>query len=61
MLISMVVITGCSAAFSKTGNSSAGIAVVAFLFLFNGSYDIAMTPMNVAYNVEIFVSPRTSS
>ncbi|KAL1407899.1 hypothetical protein Q8F55_007335 [Vanrija albida] len=54
MLISMVVITGCSAAFSKTGNSSAGIAVVAFLFLFNGSYDIAMTPMNVAYNVEIF-------
>lgn len=56
MLISMILITACSATFSKTGNSSAGIAVVAFLFLFYGSYDIAMTPLNVAYNVEILVS-----
>ncbi|WOO86159.1 Lactose permease [Vanrija pseudolonga] len=35
------------------GNKAAGNAVIAFIFLFYGFYDIAMTPLVVSYTVEI--------
>ena len=45
--------TVCSAQFALHGNKAAGNAVVAFIFLFYGFYDIAFTPLIVSYTVEI--------
>lgn len=42
MLISYVCITGLSGSFAQTGTKSVGIAVIPFLFLYYGSYDIAL-------------------
>lgn len=42
MLISFVLITGLSGSFANTGSSSIGIAVVPFLYLYYGFYDIAL-------------------
>lgn len=53
MLCSYAAIMGLSAGFAKTKNSSTGIAVIAFLFIYFGFYDIAFTPLPVAYTVEI--------
>lgn len=54
MLISYIIITGLSAAYSEQGNERAGIAVVAFLFIYYGHYDIAFTPLLTCYPVEIW-------
>lgn len=43
--LSMAVVMGLSAAY-KQGHKAAGTAVIPFLFLFYGSYDIAYTPMS---------------
>jgi len=46
-------LTACSATFAKTGNKHAGHGVLAFVFVFNGFYAIAYTPLLVSYTVEI--------
>ncbi|KAK9357454.1 general substrate transporter [Lipomyces starkeyi] len=53
MLIFFVIITALSAIFAEKHIKGAGSAVVAFLFLFFGSYDIAYTPLSIACPVEI--------
>ncbi|GFZ46473.1 hypothetical protein JCM24511_04720 [Saitozyma sp. JCM 24511] len=53
MLVCMIVVTALSATFLKDNNAAIGGAVVAFLYLFYGFYDIAWTPLNLAYPVEV--------
>lgn len=53
MLISFAVVTGLSAVFAEYGVKAAGTTTVAFLFIFFGFYDIAFTPLSIAYPVEI--------
>jgi MFS family permease len=54
LLICYIVITGLSGTFASTGNSSVGLAVVPMLFIYFGFYDIAYTPLLVAYPTEIW-------
>lgn len=54
MLISYVIWTACSAVFDHTKNTAAGRAVVGFIFIFYFHYDIAYTPLLLAYPTEIF-------
>ncbi|KAL2840405.1 sugar transporter [Aspergillus pseudoustus] len=54
MLISYICITGLSGSFDETGVASVGIAVIPFLFLFYGFYDIAFTPLTISYTAEIW-------
>lgn len=56
MLIFMVLITICSALYSATGSTSAGYAVIIFLFLFFGGYVIGLTPIPILYVNEIWPS-----
>ena len=53
MLVSFVIVTALSATFAEHGIKAAGSATVAFLFIFFGFYDIAFTPLSIAYPVEI--------
>ncbi len=53
MIISYTFVMGFSAGFANTNNSALGLAAIPFLFLFYGSYDIAWTPLNYSYAVEI--------
>ncbi|KAL7756158.1 hypothetical protein ACKLNR_013151 [Fusarium oxysporum f. sp. zingiberi] len=53
MLASFIVVTALSAVFAEHGTKVAGYCVVAFLFVFFGFYDIAFTPLSIAYPVEI--------
>jgi MFS family permease len=53
MLASFIVVTALSAIFAEHGIKAAGGATVAFLFIFFGFYDIAFTPLSIAYPVEI--------
>ncbi|PVH95557.1 general substrate transporter [Periconia macrospinosa] len=54
MLISYIVVTGLSGSFAQTNRPATGIAVVPFLFCFFAGYDIALTPLLVAYPCEIW-------
>jgi MFS family permease len=54
MLVSYIIVTGLSGSFANTGAASVGTAVVPFLFIFFAGYDIALTPLIVAYPVEIW-------
>ncbi|KXJ93642.1 general substrate transporter [Microdochium bolleyi] len=54
MLVSYVGWTACSAVNNETGNSGAGVAVVVFIFIVYYFYDIAWTPLLVAYPAEIW-------
>lgn len=54
MLVSYVIWTACSAVFNETGSNTAGRAVVAFIFIYYFHYDIAYTPLLIAYPTEIF-------
>lgn len=54
MLISYIIWTACSAVFDETRNTAAGRAVVGFIFIFYFHYDIAYTPLLLAYPTEIF-------
>ena len=56
MLVFMVLITFCSALYSATGSTSAGYAVIVFLFLFFGGYVIGLTPIPILYVNEIWPS-----
>jgi sugar porter (SP) family MFS transporter len=53
MLIFFIMQTVCSARYAVTGSHAAANAVIAFIFLYYGSYDIAYTPLIVSYTVEI--------
>ena len=53
MLASFIVVTALSATFAEHGIKAAGSATVAFLFIFFAFYDIAFTPLSIAYPVEI--------
>ncbi|PVF99738.1 general substrate transporter [Serendipita vermifera] len=53
MLVSYAIITAMSGTYEKTQNAGAGRALLAFVFIFNGFYAIAYTPLLVSYTVEI--------
>jgi MFS family permease len=53
MLVSFIVVTALSATFAEHAIKAAGSATVAFLFIFFAFYDIAFTPLSIAYPVEI--------
>jgi len=57
MLIFFTLQTACSAQFILHGTPSAACAVVAFIFLFYASYDLAFTPLIVSYTIEILPYP----
>ncbi|KAK4954144.1 hypothetical protein LTR10_007572 [Elasticomyces elasticus] len=54
MLCSYIVITALSGTFAVGGNASVGLAVIPFLYIFYGFYDIAFTPLVFAYPAEIW-------
>ncbi|KXN89357.1 Lactose permease [Leucoagaricus sp. SymC.cos] len=53
MLIFFVLQTVCSALFAQRNDTNAAHAVIAFIFLFYASYDVAFSPLIVSYTVEI--------
>lgn len=53
MLASFIIVTALSATFAEHAIRAAGGATVAFLFIFFAFYDIAFTPLSIAYPVEI--------
>ncbi|KAJ6586411.1 hexose transporter [Mycena vulgaris] len=53
MLLFFTMQTICTARFEMDGNSSAAHAVIAFIFLYYASYDLAFTPLIVTYTLEI--------
>lgn len=56
MLVFMVLVTICSAYYSRTQSTAAGYAVIVFLFLFLGGYVIGLTPIPILYVNEIWPS-----
>lgn len=54
MLACYIVITGLAGSFAHSGAVATGIAVIPFLFLYYGFYDIAFTPLLVSYTCEIW-------
>lgn len=54
MLVSYVMITALSGSFTTTGTAAVGTAVVPFLFIYYAGYDIAFTPLVLAYPAEIW-------
>jgi MFS family permease len=54
MLGSYICITALSASFAHTLKAAVGVAVIPFLFIFYGFYDIAFTPLLVSYTCEIW-------
>ncbi|KIJ51839.1 hypothetical protein M422DRAFT_244216 [Sphaerobolus stellatus SS14] len=53
MLIFWLAQTICFAQTTITGSQAAAHGVIAFIFLFNGAYDVAFSPLIVSYTVEI--------
>lgn len=54
MLFAFVIVMGLSGAYAEDGNNRAvGLAVIPFLFIFYGFYDMAWTPLSNMYTVEI--------
>ena len=54
MLVSFICMTALSAEFTKTKSVSIGHSVIAFVFIFQMFYDIALVPMAYAYVLELF-------
>ncbi|RDW64300.1 uncharacterized protein DSM5745_09711 [Aspergillus mulundensis] len=54
MLVSYIIITGLSGSFASTGSAPIGTAVIPFIFIYFAGYDIALTPLLVAYPTEIW-------
>ena len=54
MLTSYIFITALSGSFSTTGTAAIGTAVIPFLFIYFAGYDIAFTPLLLAYPAEIW-------
>jgi len=53
MVIAFTMQTVCSAQYALHGTPAAAHAVIAFIFIFYGFFDIAFTPLIVSYTVEI--------
>ncbi|RSH92648.1 hypothetical protein EHS25_008093 [Saitozyma podzolica] len=53
MFCSYAIVMGLSATFATSGNTTAGLAVIPFLFIFYGFYDIALNPLPYPYTAEI--------
>jgi MFS family permease len=53
MVLFFTLQTVCSARYAITQSDSAAHAVIAFIFLFYASYDIAFTPLIISYTLEI--------
>jgi MFS family permease len=59
MLTCYIIISGLSGSFANTAAATTGIAVIPFLFIYYGFYDIAFTPLIIGYTCEIWpVSKR---
>ncbi|KAJ5371804.1 Major facilitator superfamily domain general substrate transporter [Penicillium concentricum] len=56
MLISCVFIAALSGSFVTTGTSAVGTAVIPFLFIYYAGYDLAFTPLLLAYPAEIWMT-----
>jgi MFS family permease len=54
MLLSYIMITALSGSFNTTGTAAVGTAVIPFLFIYYAGYDIAFTPLLLAYPAEIW-------
>ncbi len=54
MFFSYIAWTALNAKFAETRDSRLGNAVLAFIFIYYFFYDIAWTPLPIAYTVEIF-------
>ncbi|KAJ5140779.1 hypothetical protein N7448_004187 [Penicillium atrosanguineum] len=54
MLLSYILITALSGCFNTSGTAAVGTAVIPFLFLYYAGYDIAFTPLMLAYPAEIW-------
>ncbi|KAJ0415660.1 sugar transporter [Aspergillus carlsbadensis] len=54
MFVSFVIITALSGHFATSGSKSSGLAMIPFVFLFNAGYGIALTPLQIAYPLEIW-------
>ncbi|KAL1891936.1 hypothetical protein Sste5346_007280 [Sporothrix stenoceras] len=60
MLVCFSVVMALSAVYAQHGQHAVGTAVIPFLFLFFGFYDMAWTPLSYSYPVEILTfSMRT--
>ena len=57
MLVFFIFQTICSARYAITESSSAAHAVIAFIFLFCASYNLAFAPLVLAYPLEILPYP----
>ncbi|KAG8822093.1 hypothetical protein FRB91_005376 [Serendipita sp. 411] len=53
MLVSYAIITAMSGTYERAPNNDVGRTLLAFVFIFNGFYAIAYTPLLVSYTVEI--------
>ncbi|EJC97746.1 hexose transporter [Fomitiporia mediterranea MF3/22] len=53
MLVFFTLQTACAGVFANTGSDQAAHAVIAFIFLYYASYDLAFTPLIVSYTIEI--------
>jgi sugar porter (SP) family MFS transporter len=53
MIIFFTLQTACSGVYENTKSPGAAHAVIAFIFLFYASYDLAFTPLIVSYTLEI--------
>ncbi|KAF4454440.1 hypothetical protein F53441_3067 [Fusarium austroafricanum] len=54
MLVSFILITAMSGSFATNGSRSVGVALIPFVFLFNAGYAIAVTPLQLAYPLELW-------
>ncbi|KAH6611692.1 general substrate transporter [Boeremia exigua] len=54
MLVCYIIISGLAGSFANTAATSTGIAVIPFLFVYYGFYDIAFTPLLYGYTCEIW-------
>ncbi|KAK9311616.1 general substrate transporter [Lipomyces starkeyi] len=54
MLIFFTIVTALSGSFAETNRSATGLAVIPFLFLYYGCYDLAFTPLLISYPCEIW-------
>ncbi|KAL3483334.1 general substrate transporter [Aspergillus germanicus] len=54
MLVSYICLTGLAGGFNTTGVSAVGTAVIPFLLIYYAGYDLAYTPLLIAYPAEIW-------
>ncbi|KIL87409.1 lactose permease [Fusarium avenaceum] len=54
MLVSFILITALSGSFAENGSRAVGITMIPFIFLFNAGYGVAITPLQIAYPLELW-------